>query len=246
MKDQRKRMFLLFTTLIAAVTIGNITLRGQNQKTPSTDGETRKQKEHSKLYKEYGVGKKLRELAEKTPGTEVTVIKGMPEKTFNPDSPPFDLQGFLKKLACHADAVVIGVIQDQSSELTEDEDFVFTDYDMSVEQILKDNAMAPIPPTGELTISRPGGVVLVNSKKVQALDESLEPLSMGQHYLLFLEYIPITRSYKAFNSNGSFRLSGKKIIKLTKESLPSELETGNDAESLFSEIRNAAASPCYK
>lgn len=247
MKNQRKRMFLFLTTLIVGVTVANITLRGQGQKTPSTDGEiTVKQKEHSKLYKDFGVGKKLREVAAETPGTEVGVIRGVPGKMFDPDSPRLTFHSFLKNLACDADAIVIGVINNQSSQLTEDEDFVFTDYNMSVEQILKDNAMAPIQLTSDLTISRPGGIVQLNNKKVRALDESLEPLSIGDRYVLFLNYIPTTGSYKASNSNGSFQLSDKKIIKLTKESLPSKLETGNDAESLFLEIRNATAIPCYK
>ena len=247
MKNQRKRMFLLFTTLIVAVTVANITLSGQDRQTPSTNEVmTEKQKEHSKLYKEYKVGKKLREVAEETPGTEVGVIKGIREKTFNPDSAPFDLHSFLKNLTCDADAIVIGVIKDQSSQLTEDEDFVFTDYKMSVEQILKDNASSPIQLTSGLTISRPGGIVQLNNKRVRALDESLEPLSIGHRYVLFLKHIPATGSYKAFDSYGSFQLSDKKILKLTKESLPRKLETGNDAGSLFSEIRNASPIPCYK
>lgn len=247
MKSQRKQVFLLLTALIVAVTVTNISLRGQNQKTPSAEGRiTEQHKEHSKLYKDYRFGKKLREVAAETEGTEVAVIRGMREKTFNPDSPPFDLHSFLRNLACDADAVVIGVIKNQSSQLTEDEDFVFTDYDMSVEQILKDNAKAPIQLTNDLTISRPGGIVQLDNKIVRAIDESLDPLSIGHQYILFLTYIPTTGAYKAFDSNGSFQLSNKRIVKLTKESLPSKLETGNDAESLSSEIRNVSAIPCYK
>jgi len=64
--------------------------------------------------------------------------------------------------------------------------------------------------------------------------------------LIFLKYIPSTSSYTAFRSDGSFQVTNNKIIKLTKQSLPRELETGNDAESLISEIRNATALPCYE
>jgi len=149
-------------------------------------------------------------------------------------------------MACDSDAIVIGEVKDQSSQLTEDEDFVFTDYDISVERILKDNQLSPIQVTTVLTISRPGGVIELNHKKVRALDESLQPLSIGHRYLIFLRYIPSTSSYTAFLSDGSFQVTNNKIIKLTKQSLPSELETGNDAESLISEIRNATALPCYE
>jgi hypothetical protein len=87
-------------------------------------------------------------------------------------------------------------------------------------------------------------VVQFDKKSVRALDESLEPLRIGNRYLLFLKYIAATASYEAFNSSGSFQISDKKTIKLTKESLPGELESGRNADSLFLQIRGALATPC--
>jgi hypothetical protein len=245
MKTQRKRMFLILTTLLIAANVANITLRGQNQKTQASEGKlTEKQKEHRKLYKDYRLGKKLPELAAETSEPDVAVIRGVPGKMFNPDSPRLDFLSFLKNLTCDADAIVIGVINNQSSQLTEDEDFVFTDYDMAVEQILKDNPLASIQTGSNLTITRPGGIVEIDKKEVRALDETLEPLKTGSRYILFLKYIPATGSYKAFNSNGSFQISDHKIIKLTQESLTQNLESGREAESLFSDIRSVAVIPC--
>ena len=68
--------------------------------------------------------------------------------------------------------------------------------------------------------NRPGGVIELNHKKLRALDESLQTLSIGHRYLVFLKYIPSTGSYTAFRSDGSFQVTNNKIIKLTKESLP--------------------------
>lgn len=245
MKTQRKGIFLILTTLIIAATVANMSLRGQNQKTQASEGKlTEKQKEHRKLYKDFRLGKKLPELAAETPETEVAVIRGLPGKVFNPDSPRFDFSSFLKNLACDADAIVIGVINNQSSQLTEDEDFIFTDYDMAIEQVLKDNPVPSIQPGSDLTITRPGGIVQLNNKEVRALDESLEPLKTGSRYILFLKYIPATDSYKAFYSNGSFQISDSRIIKLSQESLPQQLESGRNAESLFSDIRKTIVIPC--
>jgi hypothetical protein len=241
MKTQRKRMFLILTTLIMAATVANMTLRGQSQKTRANEGKlTEKQKVHRKLYKDFRLGKKLPELAAETPETEVGVIRGVPGKMFDPDSPRLTFHGYLKNLVRDADAIVIGVINSQSSQLTEDEDFIFTDYDMAVEQILKDNPVASIQSGSDLTITRPGGILQLDNKEVRALDETLAPLKTGSRYILFLKYIPATGSYKAFTSNGSFQINDKKLIKLTQESLPKELESGRDAESLFLDIRNIA------
>jgi len=84
MKNQRKRIPLLLTAVIVAVTFASISLLGQSTKPASSNGMmTAKQKEHSKLYKEYRLGKKLREIAELSSATEVSVIRGGPEKTFS-------------------------------------------------------------------------------------------------------------------------------------------------------------------
>jgi hypothetical protein len=244
MKIQRKQIFLILATLIMTITVVSMTLSSQQQPAADTQAKMAAKQEHSKLYKKYRSGKKLREVAAETPETEVAVIVGIPQRVFSPDSPPFNLRSFLKDMACDSDAVVVGVINDQFSQLTEDEDFVFTDYRMAVEQVLKDNSVAPIQSASDLTITRPGGVIQLENKSVRALDESLEPLRIGNRYILFLKYIPATASYEAFNSSGSFQISDKKTIKLTRESLPGELESGRDAGSLFLQIRGALAIPC--
>lgn len=244
MKTQQG-IFLILTTLIIAATVANMSLRGQNQKTQASEGKlTEKQKEHRKLYKDFRLAKKLPELAAETPETEVAVMIGVPGKVFNPDSPRLTFHSYLKNLACDADAIVIGVVNNQASQLTEDEDFVFTDYEMAIEQILKDNPVASIQPGSALTISRPGGIVQLSNKEVQALDQSFGLLKTGSRYLLFLKYIPATDSYKAFYSNGSFQISDSRIIKLSQESLPQQLESGRNAESLFSDIRKTTVIPC--
>lgn len=240
MTNQRKQVFLIFTILIMAASVAAMTFTGQNQKTRMSKVElTARQKLHSKLYKDYRLGKKLPELAQETPEHDVAVIRGVPGKMFNPDTPRPEFQTYLKNLTCDSDAVVVGVINKQASELTEDEDFIFTDYDLIVEQVLRDNPVTSIRPGTNLTITRPGGIMQINNKEVRALDETLDLLTTGNRYLLFLKYLPVTDSYEAFNSNGSFQITGNEITKLTQEPLPQKLESGRSAASLFSDIASA-------
>jgi len=241
----KKKQVLSLVTFILAITVTSIVLHGQDNSGSAGAKITEKQKEHSKLYKEYGIGKKLREVAAETTANEAAVIRGIPQRVFSPDAPRFDWNHFFRDLSCDSDAVVIGKVKNQSSQLTADEDFVFTDYDLSIKEILKDNPVAPIQPADDLTVTRPGGIVRLNNKSIRALDESLEPLSIGSCYILFLKHIPSTGSYKAFNSKGSFELSNNRIVKLTKESLPKQLESGQAAKALISEIRTVTAVGCY-
>ncbi len=244
MKDQRKRLFLLLTALIVAVTVATITLRGQDQKTASTDQEmTGKQKEHSKLYKEYKTGKKLSELV--TEIGDVRIRRNTPLSGGDPGAHNVDAHEFLRGMICEADAVVVGKVKSQLSQISEDEDFVFSDYEMSVAEVLKDNAAVHIQPNTTITITRPGGMIRLNGRTVEATDDSFGPFTVEGQYLLFLRFIPVTGAYKATGSKSSFQLRGKAITKLTKEALPLDDEIkSKDVDSFVNEIRLALASGC--
>jgi hypothetical protein len=85
---------------------------------------------------------------------------------------------------------------------------------------------------------------LLNGREVTAISEYLEPLAVGGRYLLFLNFIPATSDYQARNSRGSFQLHNNTLVPLTKEPLPAELKTRDDAVSFINRIRTASASIC--
>jgi len=196
-----------------------------------------KQREHSKLYKWYKTEGNLRVRSESSPG-DVEVVSGIPQRIYSSASPPFNFEAFLGEMTRKSDAVVIGVVEKKASFLTEDEDFIFSDYELNIGEILKNNSAVPIQ-TKSITVTRPGGSIMLGSHTIRAIDESLEPLALGNRYLLFLEFIPSTGAYKAFNSKGSFLLNGNSIVKLTHENLPVEMETGTQTSSLIAHIRSA-------
>jgi hypothetical protein len=211
----------------------------QAQETESTQ----KQKEHSKLYKEYKRDQKLSALAA-TATDDVTIIEGIGQKVFQPNAPRLNFKTLINELACKADAVVIGVVKNKTSQLTENEEFIFTDYELLVEDVLKDNPAVPIQKNTSIIITRPGGTIQINNRKVSALDEAFKPLGVEGHYLLFLRFIPVTGAYKASSSTGSYQLKTNKIFKLTEESLPPKLETGHDAGAFIIDVRRAINGVC--
>src|SRR5262245_47510688 len=76
-----------------------------------------KQAEHSKLYKHYSAGQKLRDITEKRNGQNVKADVGI---TIGPPLPDLSLHGtpnsvasVLRAVACEADAVILGSVQDK-------------------------------------------------------------------------------------------------------------------------------------
>lgn len=216
----------------------NVTCQGA----PAQSGViTDKQKEHSKLYKSYGRGKKLREM--KGEG-EVGYRVGVPLQTITPGPPPSYYQ-FISKLVCDADAVVIAEVKNKTSLLTDTEDFIFTDYELSVSEVLKDNSNAHISPNDVITTTRPGGTVQLNDGRTATIQlDSVPPFKVGSKYLLFLQYLPATGAYKAFTSEGSYELRGKKFSKVTQESLRKELDEEIEPTVFINDICAAAISAC--
>lgn len=198
-----------------------------------------KQIEHSRLYPEYARMQDLRATAAAKSTGEVEVLRGAGQKVFFPNTRPIQLADFVAAMTRRADAIVIGVVNDQKSFLTAEGTFVFTDYNLTVESVLKNNPTAAIVPSDSIIVTRPGGTAQLRGRNIRASDESLAPFEVGHRYLLFLGYIPATGAYKASNSSGAFRIAGNKTSKLTKEQLPSELENGAGLAVLMAYIQTA-------
>lgn len=183
---------------------------------------TERQREHSKLFKGYGTGKKLRELSAEIP-SGVKVKKGS-DLPVGEEGPAQSMAGFLGELACNADAVIVGVVKDKSSQLTEDGEFVFTDYDLTVEQVIKDNKLSHLEPNVLLTVTRPGGRIQLSGHLVEAEDASFKFLTKGQRYVLFLKFVPQTGAYTSLNSLSTYGLGQNNIRIETDEAVRSDLK----------------------
>jgi hypothetical protein len=219
----RKRILVLLAITIFAV--GLFAMSGQTQQPSSPSKKedstpvlemTEKQRQHSKLYDKSG---RSRKKLSDSPGDLKLIIKTPWVDAVN-DSPSTSTEAFLQTATCEAQAIVIGRVKNKTSMLTEDGRFVFTDYELQVEEKVKDNPDAPIQPEGVITVSRPGGAVELNGKTFRVTDESYESMQLNGRYLLLLRYIPTTGAYQAINSHASFELKDNKVSRLTKQPLP--------------------------
>jgi len=202
---------------------------------------TEKQREHSKLFKGYAGevtrGKKLSQLVGER--GDLRIVR-YPGTLIVPRS--VNLNDFLQKLACEADAVVIGAVKAKSSHIAEEGAFLFTDYDLTVEEILKNTSQAPIQPADEITVTRTGGSVKLNGHKISTVDLAQKPLEIGTRYLLFLRLIPTTGAYKSLNDkyyDNSFKLTGSNITQVSDLLFPFGPNGTASAVTFLAQVRSA-------
>jgi hypothetical protein len=221
--------------LIAGSWVAGLTARSS----PATAQEaaaTKKQKNRLARFKRYGTGQDLRERAVKESG-DIVVMETAGIMFDMPGRPPF-----INLIACDAEAIVIGKIKSKSSsQFTEDGGFIFTGYELTVEEVIKDDAVAPLQPDGTLTISQPGGEVQFKGKTVRAIDESFKPFEENRRYVLFLRRTPSAGRYDAFG-NGSFQLNDDSVAPQGEGTVWGRVES---RKSVFLEqVKQVAASPC--
>lgn len=218
----------------------------QEEATPIQEGVmSEKQKKHSKIFKGYDVtakGKKLRDRVAEEGDVNIYWLVG--DKRL-PES--FNLNNYLQEFARKADAIVVGVVRSKSSQLIEQGSYIFTDYELTVEDVLKNNSTTPLQLNGDITVTRIGGVVKLNGHVVRTIDHSEKLLRSGARYLLFLRFDSEAGTYRSLRDNltdGSFQLRGNKIIQVSDLPLPFGGSYETAAEPFITEVRVAIKKAC--
>jgi hypothetical protein len=206
---------------------------------------TEKQRKHSRLFKRYASltnGKKLKDTTSET--GEVNIAVGIGDRPLNSG---FDLNAFVHDSGCRADAVLLGTVNNKTSQLIEDGTFIFTEYDMTVDEVLKNNSASPINPGSKITVARAGGTVRLNGRTIRALDRSERPLEINGRFLLFLQYIPDTGAYKSYQNeigDVAFKIHASQLFQVSDELLPFGRDRAVDATSFLTQVRSAINDAC--
>lgn len=258
MKKNKKIAFIVFAVVVITAATTAVRFQGQNQKsgqgqdreqaTVIQEGQTtEKQRQHSKLFGKYGDvthGKKLTELSL---SGDVDVVREKGDEILTQSS-YLSINDYLSLLACHADAIVVGVVENKSSQLTDDGTFLFTDYSFRPQEVLKDNAYDPLQADFQITVTRIGGLAVLNGHTVRAVDETQKSLRSGSRYLLFLRYIPATRAYRSMGTTSgddSFELVDANIAQVSERHAPLGLSSKKtDQPSFFSKVHDAVKRSC--
>lgn len=202
---------------------------------------TAKQRMHTKLYSHY------RELTNNLPFDrtisetvahakskviERSVLIGPSELLTEPEAP----ETYLGELARSSDLIIRGRVTKKTSQVTEDDAFLFTDYDVIIIEVFKNNAAAPIDRGKTIDVTRPGGKVLVDGVVVKATDMAYAALPVNTNdVVVFLQFIPETGAYKTTRATGSFELEGSAVRPLTGVPFPPGVI--RDSDSFLETIR---------
>lgn len=216
----------------------------QEEATPIQLGVmTEKQKKRSKLFKgtRYERGYQVADLVAKKGDVQL----------WGPISevPLYDLplNESLLKLGCNTDLVVVGSTKSKASHIIAAGTFLFTDYEITVEEVLKNSELAPVRQGQEITVPRAGGVVTLNGHTVTALDEEQSSLKKGERYLLFLKYEPLAETYRPFGHalfDDAFLIHDNEITQISRKPLPLDWKKSMEASAFLKEVRNALTQPC--
>ena len=252
-----KTKYILIAIIFCAITLLGVsafrqaaqTSNQQDQDDPPTDVQdgikTPRQKKHGIRFKDHqGAGsRKIRDVISRADRLnrkgEITlqIGVGLIGRVLNP--PPFNRQKFVHDIGCDVDAVIIGTRRGKTSQLTEQENFIFADFDFDVNQTFKNNPTNPIPSGGSIVVTRVGGKIRYRGRVVTAVDKNFRPFRKNKQYLLFLKYIPETGSYQAY-PNGSFSLQNGKV----KQQLGGRYPVAVDGEDAQQFVSYAFSNPC--
>jgi len=230
-------------------------LRSSNQQLDATEIEegkmTEKQKKHSKLFKnrgyEYATAgkKKLTILAQET-GRDVEIYRFIGD-VIMPES--FSIDNYFRDLTCEADAVIIGDVKGKASQLTEDGTFVFSEYQFIVSQVIKNNRLEAIQPSGEITVVRSSGSVKLKNKnkKITTNDEIELPLKKNQSYILFLKFNLETQSYSSLGNaltDASFQINDGLVSQVSKQPFPFGQKKSLDLNYFLTKTQRVVGDDC--
>lgn len=249
-------LLLLITGVVGILLFINTTQGQQSRQQDSEDVPTvvtrgkftEKEKKYSEEYKKLypdrteKLGEVVRYAKERKSQGEVTVSLGIPM------FPTVGLQPsareVLRNLSCEADAVVLGSVENKESHLTEDETWIYTEYDFSVDEIIKDNLALSIVLNDKIKITRPGGLIKLDNQVVRVQDSLYEQLKKNKKYLLFLKFVPSTQGYLVSNVKGDFVLEGKRLKSLSQANIPNDLRSTDDYQFVLNNIRNFTLEDC--
>lgn len=182
---------------------------------------TDRQQSHSRLYGRYKERnkQKISEFLAHPQGKVLAIDFGigLGPRLREPESP----EEYFGKLANASDAIIRGRVVHKVSQITEDDTFVFTDYDVEVVEVFKDNAASSLATGRNISVTRPGGKIVVDGIIMRVTDHHFLPLPVNdKEVVLFLKYIPETGDYQATRDNGSFQLDGEVLSPLTEAPFP--------------------------
>lgn len=171
---------------------------------------------HSRLSHSGEPGAIPRLVAETPYGNQVHIncpAAIVDEIWFSGPSPYANLLFNLTSMTRGSDLVIVGKVGVGTTHPYADQSFLYTDWKMTVEQIVKNNSKAPVESGQMITVTRPGGVLHVDGRLVVADCANFIMWGTGHEYLLYLHYLPKTGAYSIGNGLAAFEFLDDKTAR---------------------------------
>ncbi len=151
------------------------------------------EKVHGRLFHKGPVGQIPEMLAKSTGDVHASCVIGIVQRVMvvPPPSPVEDLG----RLAAESDLVVLGKTGTGVTHMTADKDFLYTDWNFTIEEVLKSNGTSPVYLGATILVTRSGGKLLINRRTVYANCADFLDFAAEQEYLLYLRFVPETGAY---------------------------------------------------
>ena len=130
----------------------------------------------------------------------------------------------------------MGKAETGKSHVNDDKSWLYSDWTFTVEEVLKDNAAAPVQAGATILVTRPGGQLVINGRLVSANCADFREFIAGQEYLLFLSFFPETGAYM---SGGSAAFALSSVHRLDQDHY--QAGESPDKETLLKTAREAVA-----
>lgn len=196
--------------IITVITIFTFRQKAQNNQKTKEDSPTiiqpgvmtAKQLKHSKLYEEESLLLQP-SLLNKTENTVYVTIFSGPILTENNLKNKTEI---LQKVSCKSDVIVSGKIKNKSSQITENQSFVFTDYEVEIKDVIKNYSALDLANTKNLNLTAKGGAVKSGDRVFKVIVERSVPLLVNNDYIFFLNYLPDSQSFRLTNEQSLFQI----------------------------------------
>src|SRR2546423_4643545 len=117
---------------------------------------TEKQRVHSQLFNGSGMpggSKAISEWIAEYRGQRIVLVRMLLGRTFLASDQLPSAEEYFGGLAKDSDAIIRGRVTNKVSQITEDDSFLFTDYEVVVSEVLKDNISNPISSSSTIEIT---------------------------------------------------------------------------------------------
>ena len=189
---------------------------------------TMRQQFHGRLFNGVGMhvgGKTITEWIASYRGQRIVLVTSLMGRQFLESAEPPTTEDYFGRLAKDSDAIIRGRVTSKVSQITEDDSFLFTDYDVAVSEVLKGSESSPVSIGSKIVVTWAGGKIVIDDVIMKAGGNGDALLPVGeQDLLLFVKFIPETGAYKLTQGNAAFELSGVSVRPLAGLlPLPSEI-----------------------